>query len=295
MKKTAHISLLFFSLLLTVEVFSQKKPLISVSTNRDRILIGEQFEFYIELELPISGRLSRFPTFPDSGQHLEVISRGLIDSTIAGEFRKFRQTIVMTGFDSGRWKLPQITYQQGKELIQSRTLQIDIAPVSLKGNDYNDIHEIVEVDKPPFPFWKIWLSLVLVIIAVFLYMYLKKKVKRPDAMLKEKSNFGSFEYAINQMNRLKEDQLIQKGDVKKFYIRLYDILRVYIAVKYTDDMVMKLATTLEKEYASKGIQGLRVCEAVKFAKYTSSPSEADSTWRTFYQVLELLNDKNIKR
>lgn len=295
MRRTAHIVFLFFALLLTVESVSQKKPIINVSSNRDSILLGEQFEFSIELAVPLNLKLSAFPAIPDTGQHLEVISRGVIDSTISADFRKFRQTIVMTGFDSGRWKLPQVTYQQGKDLIQSRLLQIDVVPVSLKGKDYNDIHEIVEVEKPPFQWWKVLLISVLGILAVFSYMYLKKKRARPITSFQEKSNMGSFEIAVSQMKRLKEDQLIQKGEVKKFYIGLYDILRVYIAVKYTDDMVMKLITDLDKENASSGIQGLRVCEAVKFAKYSSSPSEADSTWRTFYKVLELLNDKKSRK
>lgn len=294
MLKPANIFLGLLLVFITAsESFSQGKPGLTISSNKEKILLGEQFELSVELKIPVQSNFNRWPLVPDTGQHLEVISRSVIDSSVIGNFRSYRQTIIMTGFDSGRWKLPVLNYQLGKDVLQSNSLQIDVLTQPLKGSDYNDIHEIIEVQKPLFQWWKFWAIVTALALSIMIYLFFRHKKVKTLTKGNDLSKMGSFEYAVEQMNLLKSDKLIEKGEMKKYYIRLYDILRVYISVKYTDDMVMKLLSVLDKETASKGIQCLRVCEAVKFAKYGSSPSEADHAWREIYHVLELLNSKNM--
>ena len=67
-------------------------------------MVGEAVELKLEAKLPLGIQAKWFPV--DSIAHFEFIDKGKIDTTITVDSRTFRQTLIITSFDSGRWVLP---------------------------------------------------------------------------------------------------------------------------------------------------------------------------------------------
>jgi len=299
-----HIILISLSGILSLGVFAQNKtakPPINatagISVNRSRILIGEQLELTLKLEMLSGGRMTQWPQLPDSLNHFEVLKRGGIDSVLSGNKMTYTESLTLTSFDSGHWVLPAVSFMAGNISLKSDSLAIDVTNVVLKGNDYNDIKEIIEVQEPGFD-WKKWLPYVfgiLLLLALFLY-WVKNRKKEP-VIEKPVSRSTAYEEAMAELKKLKAEQLPEKGEIKHFYSRLYDIYRIYLG-RYsgtkllqstTDDLLVIMKETLPSAGFSRIAEVLRIADAVKFAKYPSSVPESANSWETIFGSVEDLN------
>jgi hypothetical protein len=296
--------LISLSGILSLGVFAQNKtakPPINatagISVNRSRILLGEQLELTLKLEMLSGGRMTQWPQLPDSLNHFEVLKRGGIDSILSGNKMTYTQSLTLTSFDSGHWVLPAVSFMAGNISLKSDSLAIDVTNVVLKGNDYNDIKEIIEVQEPGFD-WKKWLPYVfgiLLLLALFLY-WVKNRKKEP-VIEKPVSRSTAYEEAMAELKKLKAEQLPEKGEIKHFYSRLYDIYRIYLG-RYsgtkllqstTDDLLVIMKETLPSAGFSRIAEVLRIADAVKFAKYPSSVPESANSWETIFGSVEDLN------
>ena len=122
--------------------------------------------------------------------------------------------------------------------------------------------------------------LLLAVAGYFIYLYIKKRNKKPtpEEIIMA---IPPKEYAISQLEKLKEENLIEKGQIKEYYDKLSDILRFYVSRVYKIDGMEKTTTELYhllKNYAPADFnrdlkQYLITCDFVKFAKVV--PSEQD--------------------
>ncbi len=86
-------------------VFSQN---VSASVDRDKILIGEQ----VELSLKVTNMdrsiqdIDKWFNLPDSFNHLEVVKRLPVDTSVVDGIYTYSQKILLTSFDSGYWQIP---------------------------------------------------------------------------------------------------------------------------------------------------------------------------------------------
>ena len=67
-------------------------------------MIGEPIELKLEAKLPAGMDAGWFPV--DSMTHFEFITKGKIDTASSADTKTYRQTLVITSFDSGRWAVP---------------------------------------------------------------------------------------------------------------------------------------------------------------------------------------------
>lgn len=269
-----------------------------VSVNRSRILLGEQFELRMQLEVLSGSPVLRWPQLPDSLGHFEILERSALDSVLAGNNMTYSQTLTLTSFDSGRWVIPAMSFMAGNKLVKSDSLAIDVANVVLKGNDYNDIKEIIEVPEPGFD-WKIWLPYIIgtVLVLALISYWLMNRKKKPVIVEKPVSRSTAYEQAMADLKKLKAEQLPEKGEMKQYYSRLYDIYRIYLG-RYTginmmqsttDDILINMKDTVPVSGFSRMAEVLRISDAVKFAKYSSSVQESTGAWDTIFGLVEELN------
>lgn len=300
-----HIILYFVFSICCLGVIGQDKSQKStssvsarVSVNRSRILLGEQLELRLQLEVLSGSSVLGWPQIPDSINHFEVLERSAMDSVLMGNSITYSQTLTLTSFDSGRWVIPAFGFMAGKKQVKSDSLAIDVTNLVLKGNDYNDIKEIIEVPEPGFD-WKKWLPYIIgtiLILALFTYWLMNRK-KRPMAVPKPVSRSTAYEQAMAEMKKLKSEQLPDKSETKQFYSRLYDIYRTYLGhysdfnmmQLTTDDLLIKLKEMVPASVFSRIAEVLRISDAVKFAKYSSSVQESAGAWDTIYGSVEELN------
>ena len=80
---------------------------INAEVNRSRIFIGEQILLKLSVENARGGM--RWFQFPDSLNHIEVVSRSKIDTVATTSGVNYIQVIALTSFDSGRWQFPGLS------------------------------------------------------------------------------------------------------------------------------------------------------------------------------------------
>jgi len=286
----------FYSLASFAQQSNPATPRVSVS--RSRILIGEQTELTMKLELASGQRFSSWPKIPDSLNHFEVLNRGPLDSLRSGGNMMYTQRFTLTSFDSGHWVIPSFVFQVGKSKLRSDSLVVDVGTVVLKGDEYNDIKDIIPVEEPGFD-WKKWLPYIIgtvLILALVSYWYMNRK-KKPVLAETPVNRSTAYEQAMNDLKKLRSEQLPEKGEMKQYYSRLYDIYRIYLG-RYsginmmqftTDDILVKAKDVVSTSSFSKMAEVLRISDAVKFAKYGSSVQETNNSWDIINGTIEDLN------
>jgi hypothetical protein len=278
-----------------------KAQYLTLSTDRKDILLGEQFTLTIKLTSSPGKVISGWPLVPDSINHLEVISRGTIDSTREGNKIIYSQAMVMTGFDSGHWVIPPMGVNVDGKEVTSTSTDINVQSIKLEGSEYNDVKEIIEVP-PPGPEWKSILLYAFGILLLLLLLYFWwRNRKRKPVVVKPVSKGTAYDQAMKALEALRKEQLVEKGEMKKFYSGLYDIFREYgsalsgssLMQSTTDDVLISMKGSLEGSSFSKLAEVLRISDAVKFAKYGSSKEEASESFTVVKESIDLLNKKKV--
>ena len=292
-----RLSLLLVCLL--AGIFVGKAQYLTLSTDRKDILLGEQFTLTIKLTSSPGKVISGWPMVPDSINHLEVISRGAIDSTREGNKIIYSQAMVMTGFDSGHWVIPPMGVKVDGKVITSTSADINVQSIKLEGSEYNDVKEIIEVPPPGLDWKSILLyAFGILLLLLLIYFWWRNRKKKPVAV-KPVSKGTAYDQAMKALEALQKEQLVEKGEMKKFYSGLYDIFRVYgsalsgnsLMQSTTDDVLISMKGSLEGGSFSKLAEVLRISDAVKFAKYGSSMEQASESFRIIKDSIDLLNKK----
>jgi hypothetical protein len=292
-----RLSLLLVCLL--AGIFVGKAQYLTLSTDRKDILLGEQFTLTIKLTSSPGKVISGWPMVPDSINHLEVISRGAIDSTREGNKIIYSQALVMTGFDSGHWVIPPMGVKVDGKVITSTSADINVQSIKLEGSEYNDVKEIIEVPPPGLDWKSILLyAFGILLLLLLIYFWWRNRKKKPVAV-KPVSKGTAYDQAMKALEALQKEQLVEKGEMKKFYSGLYDIFRVYgsalsgnsLMQSTTDDVLISMKGSLEGGSFSKLAEVLRISDAVKFAKYGSSMEQASESFRIIKDSIDLLNKK----
>jgi hypothetical protein len=230
-----------------------------------------------------------------------VISRGTIDSTREGNKIIYSQAMVMTGFDSGHWVIPPMGVNVDGKEVTSTSTDINVQSIKLEGSEYNDVKEIIEVP-PPGPEWKSILLYAFGILLLLLlaYFWWRNRKKKP-VVVKPVSKGTAYDQAMKALEALRKEQLVEKGEMKKFYSGLYDIFREYgsalsgssLMQSTTDDVLISMKGSLEGSSFSKLAEVLRISDAVKFAKYGSSKEEASESFTVVKESIDLLKKKKV--
>lgn len=253
-----------------------------------QIAIGDQARLFLEVQHnPSSGRV-QWAVIPDSFNSLEVVEKGKIDTVKQGGMVTYRQRLLITGFDSGLFKVPAFTFSVipnagNTYTIQSDsfTLLVQTVPVdTTKG--FKGIKGIIYVKSSWLDYiWLIIGGLVFTVLVIFVVLYFVRNKKaappKPAGPVETLQ-----EYALRMLRELDAKQLWQKKQVKEYYVELTDIVRNYIEIRFQTG-VMELTTDelLAKSLLIKELQPhhdllsqvLHTADLAKFAKFQPMPQE----------------------
>ena len=285
---------------------------LSVTADRTKILLGEQVVLQLKAEdINASvNTLQNWFAIADTGNHISVVKRDIIDTVSVNALTSYIQKITITSFDSGRWQLAplslfikdNVTGRQTK--LVSDSLFIDVLPVDVSAMpDYHPIKDIIEVEAKPK--YGLYAAIALAVIAVGIttWWLIRRLRQKKTAPVKQAYEGTALEQALKQIKKLQQDDLPAKGQVKLFYATLADICRKYVsaqlgvnAMLYTSDelMVLLVVYLQDEQKRIPFFQLLRLIDVVKFAKYTPSADQHEAAMANATASLQHI-DKIIKQ
>jgi len=299
LKYLLSVSLFFLSLLMV----NGQEIKLGTSLEHDSIWLGDQIKLLIVVEQDGASKVE-FPHLPDSIQKIEILKRSKIDtSKLEGSRIQLKQSYLVTCFDSGAHYIPPFYFRlkNGERIDSVRTneltLFVKFPPVDLKRGP-------ADIKKPfsaPVTFkeiapWLLGIILLAAILFLVIYAISRSRKNRPIFQRPPKPKLPPHIIALQELDKLKTEQLWQHEKVKDYYTRLTDIIRVYIeerfempAMEQTTFEILNGFKSLKIQIEAGSVKELKeileLADLVKFAKLAPLPNENDLMLSNAYQFV----------
>jgi hypothetical protein len=278
-----------FNLLIFGSDLLSQNVTTKILTDTNNILIGDQatIKLSVHSDAPVNIIL---PAFPDTLGKLEVISRSSIDTVKSGYGLTLNQKYVVTSFDSGLHVFPSLTIMYEKK-EQTTLYPVLTDSLFIKFNAVNaDTSKAIKDIKPPLeePYTLadfidyILIGLGIIILAAAIIYYFKKRKPKDKSQPVYDPKIPPYILALEALKNLENEKLWQKGQVKKYHIKLTEIIRTYIEREFkipalemtTDEIVSSLGNNgFNDELIIHLRKAHEISDLVKFAKYQPIPDE----------------------
>ena len=296
-RRICHIIL--FGGLLASPFLLQAQVLVKASVDRDQILIGEPIKLTLEVHSPLGQGLSWFKL--DSLPSFEFIDKGKVEASDGIDGKQSQQVLTITSFDSGQVIIPALQVKVGDKVYATDSIPVEVGytPADLS-KDYRDIKEIEEVAQPGWTDYIPWILGLFTVAAIAIIVLLLRKPAKPVAVAQPvPPRFTPYEEAMQALEELRRQGWAQNGEVKMYYSRLNDILRVFISRKLNipslEETNQELITQLrqvimDKESFHQLVTALQVADFVKFARYEPGTSDNERNYAVIQSAIKLLNN-----
>ena len=303
MKKLLIILIVFISAVLSAGGQDIK---VSASFDTSRIFIGDQVHYTITVERPSDLSVS-IKTLRDTlCKNVEIVSGPSVDSLLMQDNKlKIIRKYLVTSFDSGFYRVPpvyaEIKDASGIKRYYSDNSPLQVMRVKIAPPDTTaKIFDIIKPYKAPVTLGEIipWLIIALIAAAlawgaILLFRRFKKNKSVDEPV---RSPDPAHLIAFRELEKLKEEQVWQKGELKHYYTRLTEILRQYLENRYgvcslemttseTLEALVKTGFRKDESYTLlKTI--LNGSDLVKFAKYKPDPAENEEHFSNSWKFVE---------
>jgi hypothetical protein len=299
---------LILSIVLFISIISSsigQEVKITSSFDSTRIFIGDQIKFTITVDQP-SGLMLTLPVFKDTlCKNIEIISGPRIDSISSQTGRlKIIQKYLITSFDSGRYQVNPVFAETKNEGGLKRfysdysileVVRVKIAPADTTAK----IFDIIKPYKAPITLGEVlpWI-LIAAITGILIWTavrFLRKLKKSKTGTEPFVPTDPAHVIAFRELERLKNEELWQKGEIKKYYTNLTEILRQYLENRFsvyslelttaeTLDALVK--TGFKKDGSYNDLKTvLTGADLVKFAKYNPVAVENESHFQNSWNFV----------
>jgi hypothetical protein len=185
--------------------------------------------------------------------------------------------------------------------LKTDTIPINVTYSAADPNQpYHDIKEIIPVKEPPKTYWYWILGAISILFIVAAYFYLRKK-KPVKPVEKKVSKVSPYDEAMKALDELAKEKPQDNLQVKQFFTRVNDVLRVYLKRRFSyatlektnEEVILQLRKSkLPGEQFSSLAQALRMSDFVKFAKYIPSESERNEVFEVIRNSIKVLEETN---
>jgi hypothetical protein len=266
---------------------------VTAGFDTSRIYLGDQINFTITIDKPISYLLA-IPVFKDTlYRNIEILKGPSIDTSNLKDGRiRISEKYLVTSFDSGFYQVPpvyaELRSENGLKRFYSDYSRLEVIRVKIAPADTTlKIFDIIKPYKAPLTAGEVlpWVFLFFLIFSGIWYLvsFIKKYRARKSGEVPLPDPDPAHIIAFRELEQLKEEKLWQKGEIKKYYTRLTEIIRQYLDNRYMiSSMELTTVETLaeltrsgfkEDETYRKLRTILTGADLVKFAKYNPEPSE----------------------
>lgn len=247
-----------------------------------------------------------------SGLTIDTIDKDKLKETNFGDFElldiQSNQNggidLILSAFKAGKVELlsADIYYTSDNQtkFIKTSALPIEIKSVLDPQKPSQDIKDIKGIIVIPHSLWW-YLKIILIIILIgliifFIIIYIVKHKKHKPTKEEIILAIPPKEYAMQQLNELKNKNLVENGHIKDYYDTLSDILRYYVSRVYKVDGLEKttkeLFSLLKDKIETENNRELRSflinCDFVKFAKVIPSHEDTQKDFEKAKNFIEKL-------
>ena len=301
--------LIIFSFVLSVNqlMATDGKISLEAKVDKNKITIGDLIQYSIVVTRDENVDVE----MPDLGANLGAFEiRDYNDPDPEkrnGEIVQRREYSIST-YDIGDYEIPPVTvrYSVGEDSVwkELTTENIKITVESMKPSEAGDIRDI----KPPLEIERdlmrimrfVAAGVIIVLIGILVFIYIKRRREGKSFILyRDKPKRPPHEIALEELEQLLGGQLLEKGEIKPFYIRISEIIRRYIEGRFFI-IAIEMTTTqlinnmneaeIEKEDVQLVEDFLMQCDLVKFAKYIPTSEEHQ---KVIDQAFEVVNKTKI--
>jgi len=296
--------------LLPSMVGAQTKWTFKAVPDTSRIRIGEQFSVFLQANIP-SGHKVIFPTWSDSlMKGFELVSEGKTD-TISNDASgiTLRRRWLLTAFDSGYFPVPSLVARLASSRDDSLLSEAFLVSVqTVKVDTTAAIKPIKGPLEPEFSlaeWWKEILAVAIILIIVLLLIwYLKKKKKTAIVTPEPAPHVLPLDWALTELEKLKQENLTAKGMVKEYYVRLSVVVRTFIEMEFgipalestTDEIIAALRLSGLQDISLQSIKAvMQLCDLAKFAKANPLQGEHEASFNGAVEFVQLSSNQRSAR
>lgn len=279
------------------------------------MIMGSKAQMTVEFTGPLTGN-ARIELGQNENPDMEITPTGSpVVSKLSDNRQLMKEVFTVQVFDSGLYSVPPVICISGNDTILTNSPVLKVDPiqldsinivekdgkvVDLKIHDYTDVTDVKSKFFDFVPDWiqsyGWWILIAVVIIAAFVYVYMKWLRHGKIPLMPVKKPIPPYELAISRLNELQDEQLWQKGAEKEYYTRLTDILRGYLAGRFginamemTSHQISEALKDNEdiSEYSLLVNKVLNEADFVKFAKAKPLADENQRAFSNTRQFVEL--------
>ena len=303
MKRLFAIALLFTAL----AARAQDTPTVTAHVEPDSILIGDRFDYIIDVEKDLV-QVVEFPEFDPRDGKIELVEDCPVDTLERdGRHLKLRKRYRLAAFDEGKYNLgaAQVLYADKNILdtLRSRdSIYLEVATFQIDSTSQS-IYDLKPQKNLPFRFleikgyatWGILILLILLAGAYALQRWLASRGKGFGALFKPAPPLPPHVAAIQALEALHNQKLWQNNRHKQYYSGLTDILRTYIAGRWglgamemtSDEIIEAMRQEELPDKARMDLTAiLRDADLVKFAKATPEAEQNEADYLKAYYFVE---------
>lgn len=267
------------------------------------LIMGDPVQVSLTIKHP-NGAQVTFPIVDDTLGSMEVSSISAIDTSTEGNNTILTRKYMLAAYDSGEYHAGpvQVLYKDkvgGADTFYSNVIDFTVTTLDI------DTTKPIKAIKPPLEVPYVWqeftyciiggvLLLAVLVAGFFLYRIYKKNKPAEEKRYRPKES--AHAWARRELKKLEEEQLWQKGEVKKYYSRLTEILRLYLEYRFYWMAIESTTEEMQVEVHKYGIndvgkalmfETLRTADLVKFAKLLPAPDVHTQALQNVRQFVEM--------
>ena len=278
-----------------------------------QILIGEQAKIKLQVSLDTDKR-AVFPVYTDTlVRGVEIIDVAKPDTQLLNDGRRslITQEYTMTSFDSALYYLPPMEVTVDNKPYRSKALALKVYSMPVDTLHPDQFFGPKTVMQAPFAWedWYVTIACVLLFVPfLLLLIYLVKRIRDNKPIIRKvkvEPKLPPHQLAMQEIERIKNEKVWQKGEPKEYYTELTDTLRVYIKERFgfnalemtSSEIIDKLLEMKDKEAISDLRELFQTADLVKFAKHNPMMNENDAN---LINAIDFINetkekeDENVK-
>ncbi|GDX51431.1 hypothetical protein LBMAG27_04780 [Bacteroidota bacterium] len=308
--KLAQIILFCFLVFFSSEKSAAQNISATLKADSTHIVIGDFLNVKLTVKYPKETNVT-MPSVFDTVGNMELVKSSKIDTTISGDTKTVTQIFIVSAYDSGNFHVGPLMILSKNKSGAIDTILSDYVFVSVSTVAVDTSKPIKPIKAPidvPYS-WKEFIPYIvggivlLLLIVVLSFYYMRRIKKNPVIIERPKPKDPAHIWARKELKILEEEKRWQHDEIKIYYSRLTDILRLYLEYRYnwfalestTEEISKNISSyNISNEAKEKLLMILEQGDLVKFAKMFPLPNVNMKAMENSFSFIDLTEQIEVK-